>query len=145
MFLMSSAQFSQSLQRIRIRTSGRVELQTITDAVRQAVRESGLARGLCVVYSPHTTAGVTVNENADPDVVGDIERTLGALVPARGDYRHAEGNADAHVKATLVGPSVSLIVEDGDLLLGQWQGVFFCEFDGPRSRSVYVKVLGEEG
>ncbi|MCX7014254.1 MAG: secondary thiamine-phosphate synthase enzyme YjbQ [Candidatus Sumerlaeota bacterium] len=127
---------------LEVRTSRRVELTAITPLVQQVVKDSGLTSGLCVVYVPHTTAGVTINENADPDVVADLEAALAQLVPREGEYRHLEGNSDAHVKASLMGSSVSILVQDGDLLLGRWQGVFLCEFDGPRSRSVYVKLLG---
>ena len=103
---------------------------------------SGWKTGAVVVYVPHTTAGVTVNESADPDVAGDIERRLSGLAPRRGAISHAEGNADAHIKSTLVGCSQILLVHDGRLSLGTWQGVFFCEFDGPRARQVIVSTLG---
>jgi len=96
---------------------------------------------LCIVYCPHTTAGITINENADPDVASDIERALSVLVPAEGDYRHAEGNSDAHLKASLAGASETVIVENGQLVLGRWQGLYFCEFDGPRTRTVFVKSI----
>jgi secondary thiamine-phosphate synthase enzyme len=126
-----------------VRTGQRNELVDVTEQVRAAVRASGVVRGLCVVYCPHTTAAVTVNENADPDVVHDILLHLDRTVPKdQPGFRHAERNSDSHVKASLVGLSVTLLVEGGDLVLGRWQGVYFCEFDGPRTRSVMVQVLG---
>ncbi|MCR4402527.1 MAG: secondary thiamine-phosphate synthase enzyme YjbQ [Firmicutes bacterium] len=124
-----------------IRTKAQDELVDITADVRRLVRESGVERGVCLVYVPHTTAGVTVNESADPDVARDILEALTRMVPRHGAYRHAEGNAAAHIRATLVGSSATIPVEGGDLALGTWQGVFFCEFDGPRSRRVNVRVL----
>ena len=122
----------------RVKTSSRTQLLDITDDIRSAVRSLGVTDGLIVVYVPHTTAAVTINESADPDVARDIESKLSQLVPRSGDYRHAEGNSDGHVKSTLVGCSETLLVEGGDLVLGTWQGVFFCEFDGPRTRTVLV-------
>ncbi|RKY99553.1 MAG: YjbQ family protein [Candidatus Hydrothermota bacterium] len=126
---------------IEIRTGQRMELIDITSRVREVVRKSGVKNGICVLYVPHTTAAVTVNENADPSVRRDISRTLAKLVPAGAGYEHLEGNADSHIKATMVGPSETLIIEDGDILLGTWQGVFFCEFDGPRRRRILIKIL----
>jgi secondary thiamine-phosphate synthase enzyme len=103
---------------------------------------SSSPQGLCMVYCPHTTAAITVNENADPDVVHDMLAWLGKAIPQeQAEFRHAEGNSDSHLKASLVGPSVTLIVENGDLVLGRWQGVYFCEFDGPRTRIVHVQTL----
>jgi secondary thiamine-phosphate synthase enzyme len=129
---------------LEVRTRQRTELVDITDRVRQAVRRIGIRQGVCVVYCPHTTAAVTINENADPDVVHDMLAWLNRAIPQhQPDFRHAEGNSDAHIKASLVGPSVTLLVEDGDLVLGRWQGVYFCEFDGPRTRSVQVQCRGE--
>ena len=122
----------------RVKTSSRTQLLDITDDIRSAVRSLGVTDGLIVVYVPHTTAAVTINESADPDVARDIESKLSQFVPRSGDYRHAEGNSDGHVKSTLVGCSETLLVEGGDLVLGTWQGVFFCEFDGPRTRTVLV-------
>lgn len=123
-----------------VSTTSRSQMLDITAKVREGVRSSGIGDGLCVVYVPHTTAGVTVNENADPAVAADIQGQLAKLVP-QGGYRHREGNADAHIKASLVGFSLTLLVEEGDIFLGTWQGVFFCEFDGPRRRRVRVKVI----
>jgi secondary thiamine-phosphate synthase enzyme len=127
---------------IEIRTRAREEFIDLTAEVDSVVAASGVASGVCVVAVPHTTAGVTVNENADPDVRADLLMTLRRIVPDDLPYAHAEGNSPAHVKAALIGSSVSLIVEGGRLKLGTWQGVFFCEFDGPRTRQVWVKVIG---
>jgi secondary thiamine-phosphate synthase enzyme len=126
-----------------LQTRQRQEMVDITPTVRRLVQQQGIQEGLCVVYCPHTTAAVTVNENADPDVVHDLLLALARLVPQRqADFRHSEGNSDSHIKASLVGPSVTLLVSAGELVLGRWQGVFFCEFDGPRQRTVQVQVLG---
>ena len=123
---------------MQIETHQRTELVTITEQLQQAVKELGIEQGWVTVFVPHTTAGVTINENADPDVATDMELALDQLIPWTGDYRHAEGNTAAHVKASLVGPSVRMPVLDGRLRLGIWQGVYFCEFDGPRLRQVWV-------
>jgi len=126
-----------------VKTSARNQLVEITDQVRDAINAAGTKSGLCVVYCTHTTAAITVNENADPDVVHDMLLYLNRTVPKdQPGFRHGEGNSDSHIKASLVGPSVTLLVNDGDLALGRWQGVYFCEFDGPRSRTVMVKVVG---
>lgn len=124
-------------------TRRREEMVNITSFVSRAVQESGKNRGICAVYVPHTTAGVIVNESADPDVVLDILRGLRHAVPENLSYEHGEGNAPAHVKASLLGPSVTVLFEGGRLLLGTWQGVFLCEFDGPRRRRVWVQIVGE--
>ncbi len=132
------------LPALEVATHAKHDLVDVTAAVRAAVRKAGVRSGVAVVYVPHTTAAVTIQENADPDVRSDLLLALENAVPAspaRGAYRHAEGNSDAHVKASLVGSSATLLVKDGDLLLGTWQGVFLCEFDGPRERTVAVKVL----
>lgn len=129
------------MRRFSIRTARRVEMIDITDEVRSALRSSGVSAGMCVVFCPHTTAGLTVNENADPAVVRDMSAALSRMVPADADYAHAEGNSDSHIKSSLFGPSLSLIVEDGRLQLGTWQGIYFCESDGPRQRECWVKVL----
>src|ERR1700730_10367235 len=127
-----------------IRTRERNEFIDITDRVRQALRRGGVRQGVCVVYCPHTTAAVTINENADPDWVRDMLAGLNRTIPQQQPgFRHAEGNSDAHIKSSLVGSSVTLLIEDGDLVLGRWQGVYFCEFDGPRTRSVRVQIMGE--
>ncbi|MCK4349745.1 MAG: secondary thiamine-phosphate synthase enzyme YjbQ [Candidatus Krumholzibacteria bacterium] len=130
------------IRTISVRTRKRNELLDITNEVRQAVTESGVQNGLCQIFVPHTTAAVTINEKADPDVAMDIETTLERLVPPNDGYRHAEGNSDAHVKSTLVGVSEFVMVREGNPVLGTWQAVFFCEFDGPRSRSCHIRVAG---
>jgi len=126
-----------------VSTRQRNEFVEITDLVRQAVVRKGVQQGICVVYCPHTTAAVTINENADPDVVHDMLLWLNRTIPQQQPgFRHAEGNSDSHLKASLVGPSVTLLIENGELVLGRWQGVYFCEFDGPRTRRVHVRVSG---
>jgi secondary thiamine-phosphate synthase enzyme len=126
---------------IEIKTGSREEYVDLTAEVGRLVAASGVKSGICVVTAPHTTAGVTVNENADPDVRADLAMTLRRIVPDALPYTHGEGNSPAHVKASLVGSSVTLIVEGGRLMLGTWQGVFFCEFDGPRTRQAWVQVI----
>ncbi len=128
--------------RFDIRTHAHSEFVDVTGQVAESVMASGVSEGLAVVYCPHTTAGVTINEHADPDVARDIREWLDRVCPRGGDWRHVEGNADGHVKATLVGSSVTIPVSDGRLCLGTWQGVFFCEFDGPRTRHLDVRVVG---
>ena len=124
---------------ISINTGDRSEMTDITSKVEAELKRSGLKDGVCFVFVPHTTAGVTINEGADPSVVADIQATLNKLVPWEGSYRHLEGNSAAHIKSSLMGSSVIVLVESGRLKLGTWQGIFFCEFDGPRSRKVYMK------
>jgi secondary thiamine-phosphate synthase enzyme len=126
-----------------VRTRAENEWRDITAEVREIVAGSGVREGICVVFVPHTTAAVTINENADPDVPRDMLAALNAVSPDRAEFRHAEGNSAAHAKTSLVGPSVSVIVCEARLLLGTWQGIWFTEFDGPRTRKVYVRVLGE--
>ena len=128
-----------------VTTHARTELVDITSKVQDAVVHSGANSGMCFVYVPHTTTGVTVNESYDSDVAGDITATLSKLVPHRAGYAHSEGNSDAHIKAVLVGCCQPIPVEDSQLALGQWQGVFFCEFDGPRSRPCQVQVISKSG
>jgi secondary thiamine-phosphate synthase enzyme len=113
----------------------------ITSQVRQSITDSGIANGIAVIYCPHTTAGITINENADPDVVRDMIFALGKTYPDRPEFRHSECNSAAHLKASAIGSSVTVIVDGGKLVLGTWQGVYFCEFDPPRSRKFFVKVL----
>jgi len=129
------------MQTVEISTRARSEPVDITSQVQAAVSESGVTEGIAVICSAHTTAGITVNEHADPDVMDDVMAALARLAPPTGPYAHAEGNSDAHIKATLVGPSVSLPVSGGRLVLGTWQGIFFCEFDGPRRRRVTLQVI----
>ena len=128
------------LETIQVNTPDHSVMVDITDLIIRKVQESEIRSGLCVVYVPHTTAGITINEGADPDVCSDILAKLNELVPPHRGYRHTEGNADSHIKASLMGSSVSVIVENGRLVLGTWQKIFFCEFDGPRSRKVYIKT-----
>ena len=123
-------------------TSSRAQMVDITGKIREEVKRSGISEGICVVYVPHTTAGITINENADPSVQSDLGEALDRLVPWEGPYRHTEGNSAAHVKSTLVGCSKTIPVEGGSLLLGTWQGIYFCEFDGPRTRKCHVEVTG---
>lgn len=128
--------------REHVTTSKRSEIVDITPLVARIVASQQVSSGMVVVYVPHTTAGVTINENADPDVKHDFLRKLDELIPKReGYYRHGEGNSDSHVKTSLVGNSATVLIEDGQLVLGTWQGVYFCEFDGPRKREVVVKVI----
>jgi len=132
------------MKKFQVRTSRRQEMVNVTRFVEEMVRKTGFRSGLCVVYCPHTTGAVTINEGADPDVASDILMALSRLVPENLPFRHREGNADAHMKASLIGPSETVIIHDGRLLLGTWQKIFFCEFDGPRERSVHVKFLAGE-
>ena len=125
---------------LTIGTTALCEMIDMTDRVAACVRESGIQQGTCHVFVPHTTAAVTINENADPDVPRDILAALERMVPLAGPYRHGEGNAAAHVKASLFGASQTVLIEKGQLLLGQWQSLFFCEFDGPRTRRVLVRL-----
>lgn len=130
---------------LSVRTRSRTSFVDITGEVRKAVAELGVTDGAVLVYVPHTTAAVTINESADPNVARDIGVKLSDLVPASGDYRHSEGNSDAHVKSSLVGCSETVLVRGGELVLGTWQGIFFCEFDGPRTRNVLVGTLRSLG
>ncbi len=125
---------------VSIKTGTRTEMVDITSMVQIEVAKSGVTDGICVVYVPHTTAGVTINEGADPDVCRDIMDKLNQMAPPNAGYLHSEGNSDSHIKTSLVGSSASVLVEGGRLVLGTWQKIFFCEFDGPRSRKVFVKI-----
>lgn len=129
------------MKTIKVSTSSRVDLVDITNQAQQVLADSGTASGLMIVYVPHTTCGVTINEHADPDVVRDIKVHLEKLVPASGDYRHYEGNSDSHIKTSMIGSSETIIIESGRLVLGTWQGVFLCDFDGPRTRKVHFKII----
>lgn len=130
------------MQEIKITTRKRQELMNITDQVRDVVRENGWQEGMLLLFCTHTTAGLTINEAADPTVVRDLLVTLSSLVPEKGDYRHLEGNSDAHIKSSLIGCSEQILVHSGRLVLGTWQGIFFAEFDGPRSRKILVRWSG---
>lgn len=125
---------------INVKTRSRIEMVDITSSVQKEISKSKTSNGPCHVYVPHTTAGITINEGADPAVCKDIMDKLNELVPANAGYRHMEGNADSHIKASLMGSSVFVVVENGHLVLGTWQKIFFCEFDGPRSRRAYVET-----
>jgi len=129
------------LQEFSVRTHNRTEFLDITAQVGKIVQDSKMQSGLAVVFVPHTTAAVTINENADPSVQHDILSDLNRLVPFNGSYQHTEGNSAAHTKSSLVGPSETLLIENGRLALGTWQGIYFCEFDGPRTRKVWVKII----
>ena len=126
---------------LSVKTNKQTEFVDITARVQSAVSENGIKNGLCMVYVPHTTAAVTINESADPAVKSDILKVLNSIVPWKADYRHMEGNSPAHVKSTLVGASEMIAVENGKLVLGTWQGIFFCEFDGPRNRKAMVTFI----
>lgn len=128
---------------IDIRSTSKQEFIDITQKVQKIIDNSGIKEGLCVVYVPHTTAGITINENADPDVIDDIGNHLEKIVPKTEYFKHIEGNSPAHIKSSIFGHSVSIPISNGRLLLGRWQGIFFCEFDGPRSRQVIVKIVKE--
>jgi secondary thiamine-phosphate synthase enzyme len=128
------------IKEIPIKSSRRTEFIDITSQIQRAVSESRLKAGICAIYVPHTTAAVTINENADPSVVRDISEFLDERVPHGANYHHTEGNADSHIKSSLIGCSVTTLFENGQLLLGTWQGIFFCEFDGPRNRRIVVKL-----
>lgn len=129
------------MEQLQVRTHEREEMLDITTAVRRAINEYGWSDGALLIYCPHTTGAITVNEGADPDVVRDITVNINKLVPYRGDYHHAEGNSDAHIKSSMFGCEQMVIVEGGNLQLGTWQKIYFCEFDGPRTRKVWLKWL----
>jgi secondary thiamine-phosphate synthase enzyme len=128
---------------LRVKTGRRTQLVDVTEQVERAVARAGVVSGVCYLYVPHTTAGVMINEHFDPDVATDLEGVFERLVPRSGPYRHSEGNSDSHGKAVLTGTSQMILVEQGKLVLGQWQGVFFCEFDGPRERKMWVRAMGD--
>lgn len=129
------------MQTIQVKTGSRIQFIDITSRVKEAIAQSGVMDGIGIVYVSHTTAGVTINEAADPSVAMDITLKLSQLIPHKDAYRHSEGNSDAHIKASLMGSSVHLIISGGSPVLGTWQGIFFCEFDGPRQRKVLIKVI----
>jgi secondary thiamine-phosphate synthase enzyme len=133
------------METLRVKTGRRTQLVDVTAAVERVVKEAGVVSGVCYVYVPHTTAGVAINEHADPNVAADLEGVFDRLVPRTGPYRHGEGNSDSHAKAVMVGTSQVIFVEEGKLVLGRWQGIFFCEFDGPRERKIFVKVEESRG
>ena len=129
------------MKTINVSTTTRIDLIDITLQVQKVVSESQTDNGIVTVYVPHTTCGITINEGADPDVVGDIKYQLGKLVPYQKGYKHSEGNADSHIKTCLVGSSENIIIEKGQLVLGTWQSIFLCDFDGPRNRKVFIKII----
>ena len=131
------------LTKLSVNTSKHTQMLNITGMIQRCVEDSGVRSGLCTVFIPHTTAAVTINENADPDVVRDFTMEINKLVPWENGYLHMEGNSAAHLKASMIGFSEQIIIEDGRLVLGTWQGIYFCEYDGPRRRSVYVKLMGD--
>ena len=126
---------------INVKSRARNEFIDITDKVQEIIKEEGIASGICYIYAPHTTAGITINEGADTSVQRDIQTYLSRLIPLEGDYLHREGNADAHIKSTLVGVSQAVFIDEGKLLLGTWQAIYFCEFDGPRHRRVAISII----
>ena len=129
------------LKEIPVKTTSRIQLLDVTSSVEKAVKESGVKEGMCLAFVKHTTAAVTLNENADPDVKSDILKKLNALVPEREGYSHSEGNSDAHIKSSLIGCSELIPISNGSLVLGAWQGILFCEFDGPRNRKLIVQAI----
>ncbi|MCH2446860.1 MAG: secondary thiamine-phosphate synthase enzyme YjbQ [Candidatus Marinimicrobia bacterium] len=124
-----------------MKTNERVDLVDISSQVANEVKTSGVTTGTVTVYVPHTTCGVTINESADPDVARDIKTHLAKLVPQNGDFKHYEGNSDSHIKTSMIGSSENIFIENGKLVLGMWQGIFLCDFDGPRTRKVYMKIV----
>lgn len=129
------------IRHINVKSRARTEFIDITEKIQEVIKEENVREGVCYIYVPHTTAGITINEGADPSVQRDIISTLNRLIPFEGDYHHREANADAHIKSTLVGVSQVVFIESGRLSLGTWQAIYFCEFDGPRHRRVHLKIL----
>ena len=133
-----------SIHTLRVKTTRRTQLLNVTAQVQQTIDKSRISTGVCCVYVPHTTAAITINECADPDVASDLEGAFDRLIPMGGPYRHSEGNSDSHMKAVMVGASQTILIEGGKLLLGRWQGIFFCEFDGPRDRHLQLKLIPDQ-
>jgi len=129
------------IKKLEIKTNSRAEIIDITDKIQKVISESKIKSGICIIYVPHTTAGITVNENYDPSVRLDILDYLEKIAPPSAKYKHTEGNADSHIKTSVVGSSATLVIEDGKILLGSWQGIMFCEFDGPRGRKLIIKII----
>jgi len=129
---------------LTVKSKTRTQLIDITPEIQKAVRSSGISEGLCMLYVPHTTAAITINESADPSVASDIMMVLNEVIPWKADYRHLEGNSPAHIKSTIVGASEIIAIENGSLVLGTWQGIFFCEFDGPRTRKLHMRLMKGE-
>ncbi len=132
------------MEKINIKTSRRIDLVDITDEIQNIVSKSKVKDGICFIFCPHTTAGMTINENADPEVRRDIINTLNKLVPENASYAHTEGNADSHIKSSIFGSSLTIFIEAGQLAFGTWQGIYFCEGDGPRNREVWIKIIKEQ-
>jgi secondary thiamine-phosphate synthase enzyme len=132
------------MKEIKVQTNSRSEMIDITSLVQAAISEKKVKKGVCIIFIPHTTAAVTINENADPDVPRDIITALEMVFPQNSPYRHREGNSPAHIKSSLVGASVTVLIEAGRLVLGTWQSIFFCEFDGPRSRKVFLSIISND-
>ena len=126
---------------ISIESSERTELIDITEKIEKIIKNSNINEGMCYLHVPHTTAGITINENADPDVSYDINNKMDTIIARDDNYSHLEGNSDAHIKSSLFGPTLNLIIENGNILLGRWQCIYFCEFDGPRNRNIWVKII----
>lgn len=131
------------MQTLTVKTDRRTQLVDVTGQVQSAVLATKIKNGICYLYVPHTTAAIAINEHVDPDVADDIEGALDRLLPSTGPYRHSEGNSDSHVKTVLIGTSLNIFVQEGKLVLGRWQGVFFCEYDGPRERKLLAKVVAD--
>jgi secondary thiamine-phosphate synthase enzyme len=131
------------MQTLDVKTSSNVELKDITQEVRSAIKKSKVKQGLCTIFVPHTTAGVSINENADPSVKSDIVMETNKIIPFSDGYAHAEGNSAAHIKSSLFGPSLTIIIENNEPILGTWQGILFCEFDGPRRRKCFIQIIGK--
>ena len=129
------------MEKVNIKTTKRIDLIDITDEIQNIVAKSKTKEGICFIFCPHTTAGLTINENADPSVRQDIINALGKLIPEGEGYSHAEGNADSHIKSSLFGSSLTIFIENGQLAFGTWQGIYFCESDGPRVREVWIKII----
>ena len=129
------------LKKLSVKTNSKVELVDITSKIKKTVKESGIKSGMLLIHVPHTTAAVTINENADPDVKRDIKKEINKIVPFEDNYSHLEGNSAAHIKSSLFGSDQSLIIENNDIILGTWQGIYFCEFDGARNRNIYLKII----
>jgi secondary thiamine-phosphate synthase enzyme len=129
------------METVQVKSSSRVQFMDITHRIKETISKSGVRDGLALIFVPHTTAGITINEAADPSVADDIKEKLAKLAPHYDAYRHSEGNSDAHIKASLVGSSVTVIISGGAPVLGTWQGIFFCEFDGPRTRKIFVQII----
>lgn len=129
--------------KLQVKTDSRTQFVDVTGKVESVIKEHGMKSGICQLFVPHTTAGITINENADPSVVRDMLKELNKIIPFDDNYDHSEGNSAAHIKSSLVGPSLSLIIEDGRIQFGTWQGIYFCEFDGPRNRKLWVKLISD--